>query len=90
MARLVALLALLPLAGCGNPCQDLCSQLADYAAECGLTVSPDEVAQCRSDYATPNLDEGEAQTCADANNPDYIREWWTCDDLAENFGNGSQ
>lgn len=88
MARLVSLLVLVALPGCGNPCQQLCNELADYAAECGLTVSPAEVAQCRDDFSGANLEEGDAQTCADANNPEYIREWWTCDDVAENFAHG--
>lgn len=88
---LPALLLLAVLPGCGNPCQQLCDELADMAAkDCGFTVSPDEVATCRETFAGSNLAEGEAQTCADINDPEYVREWWTCDDLAENFSNAAQ
>ena len=36
-------LALLLLGGCSNPCQQLCVEMADYADECGLTVSADDI-----------------------------------------------
>jgi hypothetical protein len=83
-----ALAALLALSGCGNPCQQLCSEMADYANECGLTVTPDELAACKDNNASANLPEGALQTCADHNDPAALREWWTCQDLAENFTNG--
>jgi hypothetical protein len=88
MARLF--LPALLLAGCGNACQQLCDNLADFAAsECAMTVDPDEVSTCREAYAGQSLAEGDAQACAASNDPEYIREWWTCDDLAENFANGT-
>jgi hypothetical protein len=68
------------LGGCNNPCQQLCLEIADYASECGYTVSSEDLSTCRSAYA--GTDQGEA--CATSLDAD-VREWWTCDDVAENF-----
>lgn len=84
------LLAGLALAGCDNPCQQLCDELANYAADCGYTVSPDQVEGCKADYAKADLDDGVLQSCADHNDPDALREWWTCEDVAENFSASTQ
>lgn len=85
MARwMVAGLAL--LSGCSNPCQQLCLEMASYAEECGLTVSSDEVKNCRESFTNSD----QAELCQTWNDPDQVREWWTCEDLEENFQNGTK
>ncbi len=82
------LTVLLSLLACGNPCQQLCTQLADYAEECGLSVTNEDIRACEESQSGP-LEKEDAQLCRDLTDPDDIREWWTCDDLAENFTDGS-
>lgn len=77
----VTLLAL--SVGCSNHCQDLCSELADYATECGISVNNDELSDCKSTHQRRDLGEGELEICEDFKDPDTIREEWTCDDLEE-------
>lgn len=82
------MLVLLLLA-CNNQCQQICQELADYAqSDCGMTVSDTEVADCES--SLQDLPDGRDAACAEVNDPEKIREWWTCDDLAENFQNGAK
>ncbi len=69
--------------GCSNHCQDICQELADYAAECNITVSSDEVSDCKSNHQRRDLDDGELELCQDFKDYDTIREEWTCEDLAE-------
>jgi hypothetical protein len=78
--------ALALLGGCSNPCQQLCLEMADYAEECGLTVSADEVKSCRDAYA--NADQTETAQCQTWNDADQVREWWSCQDVEDNFQNG--
>ena len=74
------------LAACGNPCQDVCVEMARSADECGLTVSRDDILTCKEQEA--DVTDDEASACRDYRDPDALREWWTCDDLAENYQNG--
>ncbi len=84
MVRWVFGLGLLALsAGCSNHCQDLCSELADYATECGIAVSSDELSDCKSNHQRRDLNDGDLAICQDFKDPDTIREEWTCDDLEE-------
>lgn len=77
--RLWILLAAL-LGGCNNPCQQLCLEIADYASECGYTVSAEDLSECRATYAASE----QTDACTESLDAD-VREWWTCDDVAENF-----
>lgn len=79
---------LVTLFACTNACQNLCNEMADYAqTDCGLTVSDDELKQCLEDQSSVDGDQN--QQCASVSDPDYIRQWWTCDQLAENFQDGA-
>lgn len=89
MVRLFPLAALGLLAACNNPCQAVCVEMAQYADECGYTVSPDEVQACRDANAGAELDNERAQQCIEANDPQKLREWWTCDELLENYENAA-
>lgn len=84
------MLVLLVLAACNNACQQICVEMANYAEsdECGLNVTDEQVAECQK--AQADLPEGRNEQCMEVADPDYIREWWTCDELAENFKDGSK
>lgn len=85
---MIVLVALASILGCGNACQDLCSAMADYAEECGLKVSGEDVSACESAKAT--ADEAELAECDAASDADELRKRWTCERLAENFTDGAK
>ncbi len=76
------------LIGCGNPCQSLCETMAARAAECDLTVSEEELEACATRYeeVTPEM----SAACGEANDAGRLEEWWTCEELAENYTNGAK
>lgn len=84
-------LALMPLAAmtllsaCNNACQELCVEIAQYARECGYASSADDMQACRDSFAAPTLAEGEQLECFEVSDPQQIREWWTCEELLENY-----
>lgn len=67
------------LAGCGNACEKLCENMADYASECGFAVPDADIETCKAaqEAATPE----DEQVCEDYGTPESIRAEWTCDDL---------
>lgn len=77
---------LLLLGGCNNPCQQLCVEMADYADECGLTVSADDIKTCQENFKS--AEQADIQHCQTWNDPDQLREWWSCQDVEDNFQNG--
>jgi hypothetical protein len=87
MIRCLPIVLLAALSGCGNPCQDLCTDMADYATECGYTVTADDIQGCRDQYASANLTPESVAACSENSDPEAMREWWSCDDVAENFTN---
>ncbi len=74
------------LFACQNACQNLCQTMAEQAATCEFTVSQDELESCIA--ANENPTEEWAQQCADADDGARLEEWWTCEELAENYTNG--
>lgn len=73
-----ASLALLTLvSACQTPCQRVCVRMADYAEECGFTVSDAELEVCLDEQA----DAPDQGACRRAGDPLTIRSEWTCDDL---------
>ncbi len=69
------------LAGCQNPCQTLCVRMADYAEECGFTVTEADIDTCVEEQGSPE----DATVCREFGNAAQIREEWTCDDLGVYF-----
>jgi hypothetical protein len=68
--------------GCHNPCQEICSRMADYAAEdCGYTVGDDEISACVERMGS-SVEKEDKQACRDLGSPDAIRTQWSCEDLA--------
>ncbi len=80
--------ALLSLFACGNACQEICGQMKAYADECGFEASAEDVEVCR-ETLEERPDDVTLETCREASSPAAIREWWTCEDLAENFLGGA-
>lgn len=82
------MLVLVAILGCQNPCQSLCQTMAQRASDCGLTVSQDELESCvkANEAPTPEW----SQQCLDADEATRLEEWWTCDEVAENFTNGAK
>ncbi len=83
------------LAGCRNACQDLCKEMADFAEECGQTVSRDDLRACYEANSRKALAEGGSDTAGDAYDvatcrdvAGKLREEWTCDDIAPYFDKG--
>jgi hypothetical protein len=67
--------------GCNNACQALCGEMYDYALECGLPVTKDELKTCRQRQANANTPRSERAQCRA--NFDDLRVEWTCEDLAD-------
>lgn len=87
MVRLL-LVSFALLAACDNPCQAICVDMAAYAGECGCDVSGDELQACRAAFAAPT--DEQAQQCLTSSDPQQLREWWTCDDVLENYASCAQ
>lgn len=79
--RLVGLLLGFAVAGCQNPCQSLCVRMADYAGECGFSVSDADVDACIEEQSDPE----DPSVCRDFGTADQIREEWTCEDMGVYF-----
>ena len=77
------ILVLFLATGCKNSCQQLCSDIQDYAKECGYDFSQDMLKQCYQDHKGSELEKGEAGSCRDI--APNIRDEWTCDDFADYF-----
>lgn len=77
---------LLLVLGCGNPCQSLCETMASRATECNLALSETELESCSTRYEEVTPEQSAA--CDEANDPERLEEWWTCEELAENYTNG--
>lgn len=71
------------LAGCGDPCVALCSNMADYAEECGFTPTSSDLATCEESQADRSADE--RGICRDGGTPDQVRAEWSCEELALYF-----
>jgi hypothetical protein len=68
------------LSGCDNSCQQVCDRMADYATDCGISISADEVEACKDKQAGSESREDRG-TCRDVNSRREIEAEWTCDDL---------
>lgn len=82
--RSVLLLSLTAALGCRNPCQQLCTDIRDYAEdECGLQFTNDEVKACIADHKRSEVDRGTRQTCDQG--LETLQNEWTCEDLQDYF-----
>ena len=52
-----AALLLLASAGCGNPCQQLCSRMARAWVDCDMSVPDNAVSECKAALGDPTDDE---------------------------------
>lgn len=76
-------LSVLFVAGCDNPCQRLCQNMADLAADCGISVSGAEIDACVNAQASITVEE--RRTCRDDGSAEILRAQWTCEDVALYF-----
>ena len=75
------------LTACRNPCQQLCAEIRDFAAnECGQSFPEDQFRACLQDQRGGQLNEGERGVCR--RHGERVAEEWTCDDVADYFGGG--
>ena len=79
---------LLVLLGCESPCVSLCQTMAERATECGLSVSESALEDCATAYE--ETDEATDAACLEADDPERLSEWWTCDELADNYSDGAK
>ncbi|MDP2310345.1 MAG: hypothetical protein Q8P18_30290 [Pseudomonadota bacterium] len=86
---MMALAVMSLLSGCNNPCQALCADIAQYARECGYDSTAEDMQACRDDFATSALAEGQQLECLEVSDPQQLREWWTCEELLENYQSAS-
>jgi len=72
--------------GCANPCQQVCGRMANYAEDCGYTISDAELDACVDVQASP---EKEALAiCRDFGDLDTIERQWSCEELDAYWGTG--
>ncbi len=79
-----AVAPLVVLAGCQNSCQRVCVRLADYAEECGHSVSSSELTECFQQESAATADERER--CRDFGDAQTMRQEWTCEDIDAYWG----
>ena len=75
--------------GCHNACQKTCKEMAEYAEECGFTVSDDALKDCYKGQAGSASREDRA-VCREFSDGDTIRQEWSCEDLEDYITSGSQ
>lgn len=71
------------LAGCGNPCESVCDQMATFARECGFTVPQGEVDQCVQDQSSQPADQ--RRICREFGDQASIEQSWDCLEVARYF-----
>ena len=85
--RFAFVVALLGGGGCRNACQDICTSMADYAVECGYTVSDTDLDACYARHGNPEKED--AKACRDFGDAASLRRQWTCEDVGLYFGGGA-
>lgn len=85
MVRLLPLAMMSLLSACNNPCQALCYDMAQYARECGYTSTANDLQSCRDSLVSESLAEGQQAECQEISDPETLREWWTCEELLDNY-----
>jgi hypothetical protein len=76
---------LMGASGCRNACQDLCVELHDYATECGLPVTDDELKSC-IDQEKGKESKDDRKVCNEFGDPETLRLEWSCDDMGSYWG----
>ncbi len=72
------------IAGCHNPCQDLCKEMASFAEDdCQKTLSDGEIRTCIRDHTRDQLNEGDIAVCVEFT--DTVSQEWDCADVEPYF-----
>lgn len=79
-ATLITITAIFVLTACKNDCQDICTEMAAYAEECGFTVSDEEVDACLAEQKEAN--DVNLDVCDEMGGAETIRDEWPCDEMA--------
>ncbi len=73
-------LTVLSVAGCQNACQALCTEMYDYALECGIKVKEAELEACIEENSNEVTPRSSRDSCKE--HYENVRDEWDCDDLA--------
>lgn len=76
--------------GCHNACQRMCVEMSEFAEECGYVVAEAEYDACLESNATDLVTPEQLDLCDANTDPDALRDWWTCEDLKENYQNAAR
>lgn len=86
--RTIIAIAAMGLSGCNNACQQVCVRMANYAEDCGITVSDSEIKECIDENSSAESDL--RATCRQYGDASAIRQEWTCDELQEYWDDPSE
>jgi hypothetical protein len=83
MRPVLAFFLLVPamLVGCDNSCQQVCDVMARYAEDCGVTVSSDEVQDCK-DRQAGAASRDDRGTCRTYNGRSAMEDQLDCEELS--------
>lgn len=84
MSLLPLLLSALILGpGCKNACQDLCTDMYNFALDCGYEFPEEQLDACYEDMSSSETPRTTRDYCRDYQD---IGEWWTCEEIGRYFG----
>ncbi|MBN1336582.1 MAG: hypothetical protein JXB39_11545 [Deltaproteobacteria bacterium] len=82
--RILALSSLVMLvAGCHNPCQQLCDDMFEFAKDCGFQPTEKDLEDCYREQASAEQSRDKRTECRIY--ADDLRDEWTCDNLVKYF-----
>ncbi len=80
--------AALLASGCRNACQKICKDMAEYAEECGYTVTDEDLKECyKSQKGSESRDD--RAVCRAFNDEEQLRAEWSCEDLEDYLMEGN-
>lgn len=71
-------------AGCDNSCQQICDRMANYAEDCGIDVSREDVQACK-DAQAGSASRDDRAVCRENNGRSDIRDEWDCEEVGAYF-----
>ena len=79
----LAALFLAVVPGCGNPCPAVCDEMANFARDCGYTVTDAEIEECMEDQSSPTADERDV--CRQFGDRAFLRATWDCIEIGRYY-----
>lgn len=71
------------LSGCGNPCPAVCDEMANYARDCGFTVTDAEIESCMDTQSSADADA--RSVCRDFGDRTVLRTTWDCIEIGRYY-----